>query len=89
MNLKELQLKQEAEFQELVNYLNADYGVDEYKVFIKNVRQEAYSTGAKEERERIKSWAKKYIERDKIKYGTDKYGIVLNDLLNYLSTPQK
>jgi len=38
----------------------------------------------KEERSSTKEWAERYIERDMKTYGTDKHGIALRDLVNYL-----
>ena len=38
----------------------------------------------KDDREKIIAWAEKYVEIDMKSYGTDKYGISLEDLINCL-----
>lgn len=45
--------------------------------FIKQAKQE--------KRNEILKWAKNYIERDMKIYGTDKHGIALEDLENFLN----
>lgn len=37
-----------------------------------------------EQNEKIIQWAKRYVERDMKTYGTDKHGVSLEDLIDYL-----
>ena len=72
--------QQEKEFRDFYwetgKYKKRELGIDGYIDFINKL--------LKEENKKTIQWAEKYVERDMKIYGTDKHGVALKDLIDYL-----